>query len=92
MSKGESTVNSTIAIQDVKSVVVETLNIHDRANSIDANTPLLGSLPELDSMAVLELVYALEQRFEVEFEGEDISAEAFETLTSLTELVATQRP
>lgn len=82
--------NSTIAIQDVKSVVVETLNVQDRADSIDATTPLLGSLPELDSMAVLELVYALEQRFGVEFDGEDITAEAFETLASLTELVAVQ--
>jgi acyl carrier protein len=37
-------------------------------------------------------VYALEQRFGVEFDGEDISAEAFETLSSLTDMVAAQLP
>jgi acyl carrier protein len=80
-------VNQTIAVDDVKAVVVETLGIADRADSIEASTPLFGSLPELDSMAVLELVYALEERFGIEVEGEDVSAEAFETLASLTAFV-----
>jgi acyl carrier protein len=84
-------VDRTIAIEDVKSVVVETLHVEDRAATIDASTPLLGSLPELDSMAVLELVYALEERFGIEVDGEDVTAEAFETLTTLTEFVASQR-
>jgi acyl carrier protein len=82
--------NNVVATDDVKAVVVETLNIEDRAATLEPTTPLLGSIPELDSMAVLELVYALEQRFDVEFDGEDINAEAFETLTSLSELVAAQ--
>lgn len=83
--------NETIAIEDVKSVVVETLGVQDRADTIDADTPLLGALPELDSMAVLELVYALEQRFGFQADGEDMTAEAFETLNSLTEFVIAQR-
>lgn len=83
--------NHTIAIDDVKAVVVETLRIEDRADAIDATTPLLGSLPELDSMAVLELVYALEERFGIEVDGEDVTAEAFETLTTLADFVASQR-
>ena len=80
-------VNSSIRVDDVKAVVVETLGVEDRADAIDATTPLLGSLPELDSMAVLELVYALEQRFRIEFGGEDVTADAFETLASLTAIV-----
>jgi acyl carrier protein len=80
-------VNSSIEVDDVKAVVVDTLGVEDRADSFEATTPLLGSLPELDSMAVLELVFALEQRFGVEFEGDDVSADAFETLGSLTALV-----
>ena len=84
-------VNSSIDVDDVKAVVVETLGVEDRADSIGATTPLLGSLPELDSMAVLELVYALEQRFGIEFGSEDVSAEAFETLESLTAVVDGKR-
>jgi acyl carrier protein len=74
-------------MDDVKAVVVETLNVQDRADAIEASTPLLGSLPELDSMAVLELVYALETSFGIEVDGEDVSAEVFETLTTLTAFV-----
>ena len=71
----------------VKAVVVETLGVEDRADSLNATTPLLGSLPELDSMAVLELVLELEQRFGITIEGEDVTADVFETLGSLTEFV-----
>ena len=73
--------------EDVKAVLVSVLGIEDRAATIDAGTPLLGSLPELDSMAVLELVAALEQRFGVTIDDDDVTAEVFETLGSLTELV-----
>jgi acyl carrier protein len=71
----------------VKAVVVETLGVEDRADTLDDGTPLLGSMPELDSMAVLELVLALEERFGISIEGDDVTAEAFETLGSLTALV-----
>jgi len=82
--------NPTISIDDVKAVVVETLGVEDRADAIDASTPLLGSLPELDSMAVLELVYALESRFDIAVDGEDITAEVFETVATLATFVASK--
>jgi acyl carrier protein len=81
----------TADLAAVKAVVVETLEVQDRADQIDADTPLLGSLPELDSMAVLELVHALEERFGIEVDGEDVSAEVFETLASLTAFVSAKR-
>jgi acyl carrier protein len=79
--------NATIDIDAVKAVVVDTLGVEDRADAIDASTPLFGALPELDSMAVLELVLELEQRFEIEIDGEDVTAEVFETLASLAAFV-----
>ena len=82
---------STATTEDVKSVVVEILGIEDRADSIDASTPLLGSLPELDSMAVVELVAALEARFGITIDDDDVTAEVFETLASLAELVESKR-
>ena len=80
--------DSTIPLDDVKAVLVATLGVEDRADRIDASTPLFGQLPELDSMAVVELVYALEERFGIAIEGEEITAEAFETLGSLATFVA----
>jgi acyl carrier protein len=80
--------NTTIDIGAVKDAVVETLGVEDRADALDATTPLFGALPELDSMAVLELVLELEQRFDITIEGEDVTAEVFETLASLAAFVA----
>ncbi|MGZ5335936.1 MAG: acyl carrier protein [Solirubrobacterales bacterium] len=77
----------TVDIADVKAVVVETLGIRERAGALDATTPLLGSLPELDSMAVLELIVELERRFGITVEDEDVTADAFETIGSLAEFV-----
>jgi acyl carrier protein len=79
--------SSPVTVDDVKEVVVQTLGVEDRADTLGPATPLLGSLPELDSMAVLELVLELEQRFSITIEGEDVTAEIFETLDSLTAFV-----
>jgi acyl carrier protein len=81
-------INTTIDIDAVKAVVVETLGVEDRADTIDASTELFGALPELDSMAVLQLILELEQRFGITIEGEDVTAEVFETLGSLAAFVA----
>jgi acyl carrier protein len=80
-------VHTTIDVDAVKAVVVETLGVEDRADTLDADTPLLGSLPELDSMAVLELVLELEQAFGITIEGEDVTADVFESLGSLASFV-----
>lgn len=79
--------NLSADVDDVKAVIVETLGLEDRSDSITAETRLFGSLPELDSMAVLELIVMLEQRFGIEVDQDDVSAETFETVASLTEFV-----
>jgi acyl carrier protein len=83
--------NATIDIDDVKAVLVDTLGIEDRAEAIDGATQLIGALPELDSLAVMELVLALEDRFAITVEGEDVTADVFETLGSLTAFVESKR-
>ena len=82
---------NAVSVDAVKDVLVETLELQDRAEEIGAETQLMGALPELDSMAVLELILALEQRFGITVPEEDVSAEAFATLGSLTELVERAR-
>jgi acyl carrier protein len=79
--------STAVTVADVKAVLVETLGLEDRGDALDANTPLFGSLPELDSMAVLELMLELEQRFGIELDNDDISADVFENLASLTAFV-----
>jgi acyl carrier protein len=82
---------SPTTIDAVRSVVAATLGIDEaRATAMHASTELLGSLPELDSMAVVELIYALEERFTVEVDGDEVTADVFETLGSLAAFVETQ--
>jgi acyl carrier protein len=83
MSNSSVGMNRTIDVADVRAAVIETLAIEDRADALDAATPLT-SIPELDSMAVIELVVEFERRFGVTFEDEDVTAEVFETVESLT--------
>ncbi|MFV2100546.1 acyl carrier protein [Micromonospora sp. LOL_024] len=79
-------------LDEVREVVVSVLGIEDRAATLDASTPLLDSLPELDSMAVVELVAAMEERFGFALDDGDMTTELFETLGSLAALVADRRP
>lgn len=51
-------------------------------------TELFGSLPELDSLALVELITVIEERFGVELDEDDITAEVFGTVGSLAAHVA----
>lgn len=73
-------------VGSVTAAVVETLGIEDRAETIDATTTL-SSIPELDSLAVLELVVELEARFGITVDDGDVTAEVFETVGSLAAFV-----
>jgi acyl carrier protein len=83
----DTQVNSSSHIEAVKDVLVSSLGVEERAHAIDADTQLLGSLPELDSMAVLVLVHDLEDAFGIVVEDEDLSADIFDTLGALAAFV-----
>jgi acyl carrier protein len=74
-------------IDEVRGVLRDTLQLGSRADQLTADSALLGSLPELDSMAVVSLLTALEERFGISVDDDEISADNFATLGSLTEFV-----
>lgn len=75
-------------LNDVLRVLDETLQLQGRSAGFDRNTPLLGALPELDSMAVLALINGLEAHFGISFADEQLSSARFATVGSLCDLVA----
>lgn len=75
-------------LQEVKTLLIDVLNLGPAGDSLDADSPLLGSLPELDSMAVVTLIGALEEHFGIMVDDDDISASTFATLGSLAQFVA----
>jgi acyl carrier protein len=79
--------DSQTNFEDVKAVVVATLNLEDRADDLVPDTRLLGDLPELDSIAVVELLVALQDRFGIEIEDDEVVGDLFETLGQLTAFI-----
>jgi acyl carrier protein len=74
-------------IDDVREVVGGTLQLGSRAQRMDATAPLLGAVPELDSIAVVNLITALEEHFGITVADDEIGASTFETLDSLTRFI-----
>ncbi len=74
-------------LSSVTHIVCEVLQISDRAAGMDSSTPLLGSIPEFDSMAVVSVITALEEAYGIFVEDDEIDAETFETVGSLTHFI-----
>lgn len=71
------------SIEAIKNILADVLSLGDRKTSLNSNSALLGSLPELDSMAVINIITALEEQFGIVVDDDEISAKTFETLGTL---------
>ncbi len=76
-----------IDMSETIGIIAEVLQLGDRAGSFDANTPLMGSVPEFDSMAVVSVLTAIEDNLGVIVDDDDVSAEIFETVGSLHDFI-----
>ncbi len=74
-------------IDDVKTIVIDSLQLNYDIQQFDGNTPLLGAIPEFDSMAVVTLITAIEERFGIFVADDEISADTFSTIGSLASFV-----
>ena len=74
--------------QEVLRVVDEVLSLNGRTATFTRNTPLLGAVPELDSMAVITLITTLEDQFGLVVNDDDIDGATFATVGSLTDFVS----
>ncbi len=75
-------------LNDVLQLLDDTLGLGGRGLKFTADTPLLGALPELDSMAVVTLITTLEERFGIAVDDDEISGDTFATVGSLSSFVA----
>jgi hypothetical protein len=67
----------------VLNVLETVLNLKGRAATFGHGTPLLGSVPELDSMAVVSIIAALEEKFAFTIDDDEIDGATFATVGSL---------
>lgn len=73
---------------EVLSLLDEILSLNGRAAGFASDTPLLGAIPELDSMAVVALITNLEERFGFAVDDDEIEGSTFATVGSLVDFVA----
>ena len=76
--------------QEVLRVVDEVLSLNGRSVTFTRDTPLLGAIPELDSMAVVTLITTLEEQFGLVVDDDDIDGSTFATVGSLTDFVSSK--
>lgn len=78
---------SSELLEQTKRILAESLQLGARVDSFDETTPLLGALPELDSMAVVTVLTAVEDQYGIIIDDDEISAETFESLGSLASFI-----
>ena len=74
-------------IDTVRSLLGDVLQLGERAKSLNAGSPLLGSVPELDSIAVVGVIAALEEHFGITVDDDEIDASTFTSVGSLADFV-----
>ena len=72
---------------EVLSILDEVLSLKGRSHSFSLETPLLGAIPELDSMAVVALITSMEERFDFIVGDDEIDGTAFATVGTLVDFV-----
>lgn len=71
----------------LRELLRQELNLGTRADTLADDTPLLGAIPELDSMAVIAVITALEEHFGLTLDDADIDGSTFATFGSLHQFV-----
>jgi acyl carrier protein len=71
----------------LRGILRDTLHLGARADSLTAASPLLGAIPEFDSMAVVTVLTMIEDDFGITVSDDEVSADVFETLGTLSKFV-----
>lgn len=71
----------------LKRILNSTLQLGPRADALTADSRLLGSIPEFDSMAVVAVLTMIEDEFGIAVDDDEVSGEVFETLGALSAFV-----
>ncbi|HEY4082447.1 MAG TPA: phosphopantetheine-binding protein [Burkholderiaceae bacterium] len=74
--------------KEVLRLLDEVLSLNGRSATFDRSTPLLGAIPELDSMAVISIITGLEDQLGVVVPDDEFDGSIFATVGSLTDFVA----
>ena len=77
--------------KQIKCLIVVSLGLDVNLAEISDDETLFGGGMDLDSMATLEIVAAIEEEFGITVEDDELTAELFDSVDALAEYVATKR-
>jgi len=77
-------------VNEIREILRDTLQLGTRADDLHALSPLLGAIPEFDSMAVVTVLTMVEDEFGIVIDDEEVSAEIFLTVGTLSEFVSSK--
>lgn len=81
---------SADALARIHTIVADALGLDPERLALAEDTRLLGAMPELDSMAIVAIVTAIESDTGVRIEDDALRAETFTSLGSLSEFYRRQ--
>lgn len=77
--------------QEVIKTLRSVLNLEPSV-ALDRSTALLGSIAELDSMAVVTILTSIEERFGIVVDDDEVDGRTFASVGSLIDFVQTKLP
>lgn len=78
---------SRVEIAEVRRLLGGVLDDETSIAALTADSPLLGHAPELDSIALVNLVLAIEERWGVVVEDDELERSAFATVGALRDFI-----
>jgi len=79
-------------LKEVALVLEDALHLGGRSERFTADTPLLGQLPEMDSLNAAAVIAKLEARFRITIDDDEIDGAVFRTLGTLVKFVEGKKP
>ncbi|MCF7981266.1 MAG: acyl carrier protein [Pseudomonadales bacterium] len=71
----------------VLEVLNEVLDLSSNNVVLHADSALLGTIPEFDSMSIVYILTALEERYDITINDDEIDASIFESVGDLVQFV-----
>lgn len=81
-------VNTDHITIELKKILADILGLSERVDAMEPDTILLGNIPELDSVAVVAILLAIEKRFSIAIKDDEISAKTFQTFGNLVDFIS----
>jgi acyl carrier protein len=87
----EQTMSETAIINELKKIIAEELDVNLTAEEIDENVSLFEEGLGFDSIAIVELISSIEERFKIEFTDSELNPEHFSNLTVLADFIRSKK-